>query len=157
MLTISPENTWRTVGIRHAGFAIPTAIFLIVILAALGAFLVTIGSGQQVGLAQDVNGIRVLQAARTGIEWGTYQVLNTTGTFRTNCNSAGGTNATISNLTGMTGINVFVVCTSAAFTEGATALRSYQIIATACNNATCPNTSPSALYVERRLSTLITN
>ena len=154
MLTTNPDSRLR----RHqGGFSIPTAIFLIVILAALGAFLVSVSGGQQIGLAQDVTGIRVLQAARTGVDWGAYQALNTTGAYRTSCNG-GSASATLPALTGMTGITVVVDCSSAAYTEGASSFRSYQITATACNNATCPNTiSPPALYVERRLSALVTN
>ena len=160
MSTISPDRISQRLVTRHqGGFSIATAIFVIVILAALGAFLVTIGSGQQIGLAQDIGGIRVFQAARAGIDWGTYEVLNTSGTFRTACNGAGGTTATLPALTGMTGITVKVDCTSVAYSDGASAFRTYQLFATACNNATCPNTGAALpnLYVERRLSAMVAN
>ena len=60
------------------GFVLPSAIFLLVILAALAAFLVTISTTQNMTSAQDVQGARAYQAARAGIEWGLYQVLDTT-------------------------------------------------------------------------------
>jgi len=60
------------------GFVLPSAIFLLVILAALAAFLVTISTTQNVTSAQDAQGARAYQAARAGIEWGLYQVLDTT-------------------------------------------------------------------------------
>jgi MSHA biogenesis protein MshP len=160
MKFMSTTNPDRAMLIRRhqSGFSIATAIFLIVILAALGAFMVTIGSGQQVGLAQDVLGVRILQAARTGTEWGVYQVLNTTGSFRTSCNTGTATPVNLPALQDMAGITVKVECSSVAYTEGSSAFRSYQITATACNNATCPNTtSPPNLYVERRLTALVTN
>lgn len=139
------------------GFSVPTAIFIIVILAALGAFMVTIGSSQQAGLAQDVVGTRVLLAARSGLDWGVYQVVNTTGAYRTSCN-AGSASTTLSGLTGMPGIFIVVDCASRAYTEGVNSLHSYQITATACNSAACPNTtSPSSQYVERKLSALVVN
>lgn len=142
----------------QSGFSIATAIFVIVILAALGAFMVTIGSGQQVGLAQDVTGMRVLQAARAGSEWGVHQALNTSGAFRTSCNGGIAAPVTISSLQGMDGISVKVECSSATYNEGASTLLSYQIVATACNSAACPNTvSPSSQYVERRISALVVN
>lgn len=59
-----------------AGFVLPSAIFLLVILAALAAFLVTISTTQSTTSAQDVQGARAYQAARAGIEWGLYQVLD---------------------------------------------------------------------------------
>lgn len=52
-----------------AGFATIAAIFLLVVLAALGAFAVTISSTQQVAAGQDVRGTRAYWAARAGIEW----------------------------------------------------------------------------------------
>ena len=60
----------------HArGFALASAIFLLVALAALGAFMVTFSTTQHATSAQDVLGSRAVQAARAGIEWGNYQVL----------------------------------------------------------------------------------
>jgi MSHA biogenesis protein MshP len=57
------------------GFLLVTAIFLLVILAALGAFILTISGTQQTSSALDVQGTRAYQAARAGIEWASYQVL----------------------------------------------------------------------------------
>jgi MSHA biogenesis protein MshP len=157
MSTISPRNFPLRRSFQ-SGFSIVTAIFIIVILAALGAFMVTIGSSQQIGLAQDVSGVRMLQAARTGTEWGIYQVLNTTGAFRTSCNTGSAT-ASLPALQNMNGITVKLDCNSTAYTEGSSAFRSYKITATACNNAACPNTAATlpGLYVERRLTALVVN
>jgi MSHA biogenesis protein MshP len=57
------------------GFAIVSAIFLLVVLAALGGFIATVSTTQHVGSAQDVQGDRVYYAARAGIEWGLFQAL----------------------------------------------------------------------------------
>lgn len=61
------------------GFALATAIFLLVVLAALGAAMLTFSSTQHAGSAMDVQGARALQAARAGIEWGAYQALRGAG------------------------------------------------------------------------------
>ncbi len=45
------------------------AIFLVVVLAALGAFMVTFSNTQQLTSAQDVQGSRAYWAARAGVEW----------------------------------------------------------------------------------------
>src|ERR1043166_2029791 len=60
---------------RRSGFALPAAIFLMVILAALGAYIVSINSLQTSSSSLDVLGTRAYQAARAGTEWGAFQVL----------------------------------------------------------------------------------
>ena len=55
---------------RHNGFAAIAAIFLLVALAALGAFMVTFSNTQQLTSAQDLQGSRAYWAARAGLEWG---------------------------------------------------------------------------------------
>lgn len=52
------------------GFAAIAAIFLVVVLAALGAFMVTFSNTQHLTSAQDVQGSRAYWAARAGLEWG---------------------------------------------------------------------------------------
>lgn len=52
------------------------AIFLLVVLAALGTLMLTFSNTQQLTSAQDVQGSRAYWAARAGIEWGIYQVLD---------------------------------------------------------------------------------
>lgn len=55
---------------RQRGFAVIAAIFLVVVLAALGAFMVTFSNTQHLTSAQDVQGSRAYWAARGGLEWG---------------------------------------------------------------------------------------
>src|SRR5829696_6431703 len=61
---------------RQSGFAILTAIFLIVVLAGLGAAMLVVVSFQHGSSAIDVQGANAYQAARTGIERGVYQVMD---------------------------------------------------------------------------------
>lgn len=51
------------------------ALFIIVTLAAIGTYLLTVSTGQVAAATQDEQGARAYQAARAGIEWGAYQVL----------------------------------------------------------------------------------
>ena len=60
-------------GASSRGFAIVSAIFLIVVLAALGVGIVVFSKAQQASSAYDVQGSRAYQAARAGIEWALYQ------------------------------------------------------------------------------------
>ena len=58
---------------RHSlqqGFAAVAAVFLVVGLAALGAFMVSFSNTQQLTSAQDVQGSRAYWAARAGLSWG---------------------------------------------------------------------------------------
>lgn len=61
---------------RPAGFTMISALFILVVLAALGAFVANISSTQHLASAQDLQGARAYQAARAGIEWGLYRVLD---------------------------------------------------------------------------------
>ena len=51
------------------GFAVIAAIFLVVVLAALGAFMLSVSNTQQLTSAQDLQGSRAYWAARAGLEW----------------------------------------------------------------------------------------
>lgn len=133
---------------RHqTGFSLVTGIFLLVILAALGAFLVTVSGLFQVGSALDMQGARAYQAARAGIEWGAFQSLrNGACPAPTNLTFAG---------TGLADFTTTVVCTENSYTEQSATVIVDQVSATACNQpaaGTCPNAAPGSNYVERQIS-----
>jgi MSHA biogenesis protein MshP len=50
------------------GFSLVSAIFLLVVLAALGVFMLSFSNTQQITSAQDVQGSRAYWAARAGLE-----------------------------------------------------------------------------------------
>lgn len=52
------------------GFAAVAAIFLVVVLAALGSYMLAFSNTQQITAAQDLQGSRAYWAARAGLEWG---------------------------------------------------------------------------------------
>lgn len=54
---------------KQRGFAAIAAIFLLVVLAALGGFMLTFSNTQQLTSAQDVQGSRAYWAAHAGLEW----------------------------------------------------------------------------------------
>jgi MSHA biogenesis protein MshP len=76
---------------KQNGFLLPAAIFILVILAALGAYALNITSVQQSTSLQDTQGTRAYQAARTGVEWAAYQVLNPGNTALVNCPASSST------------------------------------------------------------------
>jgi MSHA biogenesis protein MshP len=109
---------------RQQGFAIITAVFLIVVLSLLGAMIVSLSTTQQVGSARDLLGSRAYFAARAGIEWGSYQVLQS---------GACAASSTLPALTGSAGgFTVTVSCSaSGPFDEAGTTVRVYRITSTA--------------------------
>ncbi|HVS25964.1 MAG TPA: hypothetical protein VHE58_01435 [Burkholderiales bacterium] len=117
---------------RYSGFSLVTAIFLLVILASLGAFILTIAGVQQTSSALDVQGSRAYQAARSGIEWGTYQVLiNTGGAFAAACNP-GPTTQTLTGMGGtLSGFTTTVDCSTTTQNEGGVTVLIFQITSTA--------------------------
>lgn len=139
-----------TVLFRQRGFSTITAIFLLVILAALGAFMVTFTGLQQTTVQADVLGVRAYYAARAGVEWGLYRALDPDAAPPTASFAA----CPAGTLTGLGGslapFAVTVTCTSTDATEANRSLRVYQITATACNQASCPGT-PGPGYIERRV------
>jgi MSHA biogenesis protein MshP len=132
-------------GAIQRGFTLVSAIFVLVVLAVLGAAIVIVSTTQQVGSALDVQGSRVYQAARAGVEWGVYK--------RTRGGAcAGSTSFTFATAPTLSGVTVTVTCT--AHTDGSGGPAVHEIQSTACNQpaaGSCPNASPGTNYVERRL------
>lgn len=128
------------------GFVLPAAIFLLVVLAALGAAIVTVSTTQQIGSALDVQGTRAYQAARAGIEWGLYQQLQ--------ASSCAATSSFVPTAPTFAGFTVTVICSSTIDASGGPIV--YSVISTACNQPVsnaCPNTSsPNSFYVERQMT-----
>jgi MSHA biogenesis protein MshP len=142
---------------RAAGFTLLSLIFLLVVLTALGAALANIAVRQQLGSAAELDAVRALQAARAGLEWGSFQVLR-------NPAPPAAAPACFSDTSfsppGLSSFIVTVNCTrtpnTGVVSDGATGLVFYQLVATACNgpdSGTCPATgTPSRTYSERQLS-----
>jgi MSHA biogenesis protein MshP len=139
-------------------------IFLLVILAGLVVYLMTVTTTTQAASAADASSARAYQAARAGIEWATYQVLRNPGGSFASTTCPAGTSANVTGLAStLATYTVTVSCTRAGpLTEGAsTNVLVYKFVANACNipnGSTCPNAnSVSATYVERELSATLTN
>jgi MSHA biogenesis protein MshP len=143
-----------------AGFVLMTALFLIVTFAAIGAYLVTVASGQVEASTQDEQGARAYQAARTGIEWGAFQVLvNPAGNFATTIcvTPAASQTLDLGSFGGPLGgdpFRVSVTCTRTSEAEGGATVQVYLVTATACNRAACAATGEST-YVERQLQLVL--
>ncbi len=154
-----PDRTYSAslhVARRPRGFSIVSAIFLLVVLSLLGALMLTFSTVQHTTAAQDVQGSRAYQAARAGIEWGLYQLLQTGTQAAPGCdpnpaltprfvpNTATALGGTLA------GFSVTVTCVAAAngpYTEANIATNIYTITST----ATIGTGPGDPAYVERRL------
>lgn len=153
------------VTIRHKmqrGFSLVSAIFLLVVIAALGTFAVTLSTTQHQSAALDVMGARAYQAARAGIEWGAYQVIQSSvagTTFASNCQTGGALPQPGALPGTLTGFTVAVGCSATPHDEGERTTASgnplwmYQLTSTASGVAGAPVGSPD--YVERQMTVTI--
>jgi MSHA biogenesis protein MshP len=116
------------------GFAAIAAIFLVVILAALGAFMVSFSNTQHLTSAQDIQGSRAYWAARAGLEWGIASVT-------TVCPPTFPASLSVE------GFTVTVTCTASAYTDsGAISLFDITAVAKSAGNVGSPG------YIERSLT-----
>lgn len=130
---------------RGRGFTMVAAIFLVVVLAALGAFVLRVSSTQHMGHAYDVQGSRAYQAARAGIEWGLFQVLQ---------GPAACPATTSFTPPALAEFTVTVGCASTSADELGTTVTVFALTATACNRASggsCPGGAGES-YVERQIT-----
>lgn len=141
---------------RPRGFVLMLVVFLIVTLAAIGAYLLTVSTGQIEAATQDEQGARAYQSARAGVEWGAFQLLrNAGGAYASAC--AGGSASQTLALPGeLGGFFARVACQKVGSeTEGATTLEVFRLVSTGCNANPCPG-APSPTYVERQLQLTLT-
>ncbi len=126
---------------RHVqrGFAAIAAVFLLVVLAALGAFMLTFSNTQQLNSAQDVQGSRAYWAARGGLEWGLASVIG-----------ASACPASPTTLT-LDGFAVNVSCLSQVYAEGGANRTIYRLAATASQGGGVGMMN----YIERSVSATI--
>lgn len=128
------------------GFAAIAAIFLVVLLAALGAFMVAFSNTQQLTSAQDIQGSRAYWAARAGLEWGIAGVNATApvspATLPLATCPAGTPPSTVE------GFTLTIICTPLTFSEAGQTRTLFRVQSTARTGSSVG----SASYIERSLS-----
>jgi MSHA biogenesis protein MshP len=132
-----------------SGFVLPAAIFLLVVLGGLAAWLMRL---TEVTLAQDaleLEGARAYQAAEAGLDAGIYA-------------ARVGASCTGQNVSFTGALSRFTATASCAiFTadEGGATVTLYRITSVACNQPSagaCPNAAPTLPeYAERQLSATV--
>lgn len=121
------------------GFAAVAAIFLVVVLAAFGSFMVSFSNTQQLNATQDLQGSQAYWAARGGLEWGIPTVMSTPALCVTPMASPP---------TPLDGFTISVDCVANAYTEGIATVTVMRLTATARRGGVAGNVG----YVERSVS-----
>jgi MSHA biogenesis protein MshP len=130
---------------RQKGVLVMAAIFLLVVVGAFVAYITTQANVQHATTISDLNSARAMQAARAGIDWSAFQVLQ----GGANC---AGVATTLNLGATLADFHATVSCASNSLTEGGSTVVVYQLTSTGCNRATCPAAgTPGADYVERQL------
>lgn len=127
-----------------------SVIFILVVLAALGAAMASFSQRQHLGAAAELNAARAYQAAFAGLEWASFQVLRNPAPPGAAPACPGNTHIKLGDFV------VTVSCSRSAASDGASNLVFYQLVANACNapvGGACPATgTPQPTYAERQLS-----
>lgn len=135
------------------GFSLPVAVFIIVVLAVIGAMMVTIGGVQSATAAAAAQGARAYHAARAGIEWGIYETVAPGGPLRA-CPLVGPPSGSFGfpGVAELAGFGVVVTCTESAHQEHGASTRVVVLTAVATFGA-----FGTPDYVSRTLHATVTN
>jgi MSHA biogenesis protein MshP len=128
---------WGDPLLAQKGFALILALFILLVLAALGAFMVTMSGVQSRTSLWAVQGARAYYAARSGLEWGIFRDLNS--------------GACTTGILSVNGFDVTLSCSEQTVTEGGQTYKIFQVTALAEEGA-----YGSGDYVSRLLRARVT-
>ncbi len=127
------------------GFAAIAAVFLVVVLAAFGAFMLSFSNTQQLNSAQDVQGSRAYWAARAGLEWAIVAIPATPAL----CPNSAPTQVAVASVPSpINGFAIQVWCSRSAYAEGAATPTVYTFESKASTGATVGSIG----FIERSVS-----
>ncbi len=136
----------------QSGFALIAAMLLLLVMTLLSVHLGRVSSRLNMTGAYDMQSAQAAQAARAGIEWGTFQSLSGAAcAAATNIGFAG---------TSLGEFTATVTCIAAApAVEDGVGINVNTITAVACNQpaaGACPNGGAGDGYVQREMTTVVT-
>ena len=119
----TPLGLYQGAQRSQAGFTLITALFLLIVVAGLSVYMITIRNVQQSTVVFAQQGARAMQAARAGIEWGIYQAMDTIPVCGSSTFSATGT--------ALNAYSITVECTTSAHIEAGETINTYVLTSTA--------------------------
>lgn len=128
---------------KQRGFSLVPALFLLVVLAALGAVAVRLSAIEHQTFVLALQSSRAYAAAQAGIEWSSYQAL---------VNGSCGNSSVALTEGGLSGFTVDTTCSSSTHSEGALTTSVYVLEAFAYSGV---YGTPD--YVSRRVRATVTD
>lgn len=131
------------------GFSLVSAIFLLVVLAGLGAAMAYFSTMQHAASALDIQGTRAYQAARAGVEWGLYQSL-----IPNSVPCPVGPTSFVPAAPTLSSFTVTVRCANTTFVGADPPILVRRLTSSACNQpagGNCPGAGGTADYVQREV------
>ncbi len=128
---------------KQRGFSLVPALFLLVVLAALGAVAVRLSAIEHQTFVLALQSSRAYAAAQAGIEWSSYQAL---------VNGSCGNSSVALTEGGLSGFTVDTTCSSSTHSEGALTTSVYVLEAFAYSGV---YGAPD--YVSRRVRATVTD
>jgi MSHA biogenesis protein MshP len=129
--------------VTSSGFAIASALGLLVICAVLGVFFLKMFNLGQEDAARDASSERAYQAARAGSEYAAYQSL-----------VLGNCAASLLSLSAFTDLTISLACQRTVALEAGSSVNVDTWTVIACSASSCPGALSSS-YVERRMRLVI--
>ncbi|MFA6013492.1 MAG: hypothetical protein WC742_00365 [Gallionellaceae bacterium] len=153
-------SNWKNNAFQHhpieRGVSLVTAIFLLVVIGGLGMFAVTLSTTQSQSTGMDILGKRAYQAARAGIEWGAFHIVqsnvvaspNGVGGFASSCLAATAISSVTLSAPALEQFTVQVSCSNGGQFIDAVPVQVYMLSASAVYGGLPGNPD----YVERQIS-----
>jgi len=151
-----------TLASGQRGLGMISAIVVLVVLAGLGAAIASLTQMANRNQSLDILGSRAAMAARAGVEWQSWLILNPEDSnpevapFTTPYECPAMQSQTFS---GIDDFTVSVTCSRGNTTEDGNSIFLYNVVSVACNqpaSGRCPNNNaPTGNYVERSVTVLI--
>ena len=132
---------------EEEGFAAIAALIVLVLLAALGSFLLTISNTAHLTSAQDVQGSRAYWAARGGLDWAAASVAASAPVAP--AVSPPATCPTAAAPATLDGFALVVTCVGQSYSEGASTVRIFRLTSVA---STAGAVVGSPGFIERSVS-----
>ena len=128
---------------KQTGFSLVPALFLLVVLAALGSVAVRLSAVEHQTVVLALQSSRAYAAAQAGVEWSAYQAL---------VNGSCANSSVALTEGGLSGFNVDTTCSSTTHTEGSATTSVYVLEAFAYSGL---YGTPD--YVSRRIRSTVTD
>lgn len=136
-----------------SGFAVINAVFLIIVLGALGAAMVTMSKTQQDTSVRSLHSARVYYGAKAGLEWAIQQAIATPAAPSCAASTTFGLSQGA-----LAGINVTVTCERSRHgAPNGTDVFYLTSCATTGTNCASPGSLGNPGYAERRLEATVSN